>query len=139
MTYTFARVGAVVGMTVDDYYSEGKRWWLRLHEKGGKHHEMPAHHKLEAYIDEYLDAAQIRGQDRSPLFPSTIGKTGILTGLPMHRIDVYRMIRRRMGCGAAHVCGFCSLSGSAADAGVGERSAVARVLMRLDEVERILI
>src|SRR6516164_2815924 len=33
MTYTFARVGAVVGMTVDDYYPEGKRWWLRLHEK----------------------------------------------------------------------------------------------------------
>jgi len=53
MTYTFARVGAVVGMTIDDYYPEGKRWWLRLHEKGGKRHEIPAHHKLEAYIDEY--------------------------------------------------------------------------------------
>jgi integrase len=50
MVYTFARVGAVVNMTVDDYYPEGKRWWLRLHEKGGK--EMPAHHKLEAYLDE---------------------------------------------------------------------------------------
>jgi site-specific recombinase XerC len=95
MTYTFARVGAVVGMTVDDYYSEGKRWWLRLHEKGGKRHDMPAHHKLEAYLDEYLDAAGLRGPGRTPLFRSTIGKTGILTGLPMHRIDVYRMIRRR--------------------------------------------
>jgi integrase len=95
MTYTFARVGAVVSMTVDDYYPEGKRWWLRLHEKGGKRHEMPAHHKLEAYLDEYIDAAGIRGQGRTPLFRSTIGKTGILTGLPMHRIDVYRMIRRR--------------------------------------------
>jgi hypothetical protein len=42
MVYTFARVGAVVSMTVDDYYPEGKRWWLRLHEKGGKRHEMPA-------------------------------------------------------------------------------------------------
>jgi integrase/recombinase XerD len=50
MTYTFARVGAVVSMSVDDYYPEGKRWWLRLHEKGGKRHEMPAHHKLEAYL-----------------------------------------------------------------------------------------
>src|SRR5205814_2261150 len=56
MTYSFARVGAVISMTVDDYYSEGKRWWLRLHEKGGKRHDMPAHHKLEAYLDEYLDA-----------------------------------------------------------------------------------
>jgi site-specific recombinase XerD len=95
MTYTFARVGAVVGMTVDDYYPEGKRWWLRLHEKGGKRHEMPAHHKLEAYLDEYLAAAEIRGQGRTPLFRSTIGKTGILTGFPMHRVDVWRMIRRR--------------------------------------------
>jgi integrase len=57
--------------------------------------EMPAHHKLEAYIDAYLDAAAIRGQGRTPLFRSTIGKTGILTGLPMHRVDVWRMICRR--------------------------------------------
>ena len=41
--------------------------------KGGKRHEMPAHHKLEAYLDEYLDAAEIRGQGRTPLFRSTIG------------------------------------------------------------------
>ena len=53
--------------------------------KGGKRHEMPAHHKLEAFIDEYLDAAGIRGQGRTPCFRSTIGKTGILTGLPMRQ------------------------------------------------------
>ena len=68
MTYTFARVGAVVAHAVEDYYPEGKRWWVRLHEKGGKRHEMPAHHKLEAYLDEYLDAAGIRDEGkRSPL------------------------------------------------------------------------
>ena len=22
-------------MNVEDYYPQGKRWWLRLHEKGG--------------------------------------------------------------------------------------------------------
>jgi hypothetical protein len=33
---------------------EGKRWWVRPHEKGGKRHEMPAHHTLEAYLDAYL-------------------------------------------------------------------------------------
>jgi site-specific recombinase XerD len=60
MTYTFARVGAVVAMKVEDYYPGGKRWWLRLHEKGGKRHEMPAHHKLEHFLDEYLAAAGIR-------------------------------------------------------------------------------
>jgi integrase/recombinase XerD len=40
MTFAFARVGAVVSMRVEDYYPEGKRWWVRLHEKGGKRHEM---------------------------------------------------------------------------------------------------
>jgi site-specific recombinase XerD len=33
MTYTFARVGAVVALAVEDYFSQKKRWWLRLHEK----------------------------------------------------------------------------------------------------------
>ena len=36
MVYSFGRVGAVVGMNVEDYFQEGKRWWFRLHEKGGK-------------------------------------------------------------------------------------------------------
>ena len=36
MVYSFARVSAVVRMDVADYYQQGKRWWLRLHEKGGK-------------------------------------------------------------------------------------------------------
>jgi site-specific recombinase XerD len=53
MTFAFARIGAVVAMRVEDYYPKGKRWWVRLHEKGGKRHEMPAHHTLEAYIDTY--------------------------------------------------------------------------------------
>ena len=95
MTYAFARIGAVVAMKVEDYYPEGKRWWVRLHEKGGKRHEMPAHHKLEAFIDEYLAAAGIREDGKTPLFRSAIGKTGVLTEKPMNRVDAYRMIRRR--------------------------------------------
>src|SRR5580700_10327041 len=39
MTFAFARIGAVVAMRVEDYYPMGKRWWVRLHEKGGKRHE----------------------------------------------------------------------------------------------------
>src|SRR4051794_38804477 len=95
MTYAFARIGAVVAMCVEDYYPNGKRWWVRLHEKGGKRHEMPAHHKLEAFLDEYLAAARIRDDDKGPLFRTARGRTGALTGEPMHRIDAYRMIRRR--------------------------------------------
>ena len=51
MVYSFARVSAVIGMRVEDYYQQGKRWWLRLHEKGWKHYAVPVHHKAEAYLD----------------------------------------------------------------------------------------
>ena len=56
MVYTFARVGAVIGMKVEDYYAQGRRAWVRLHEKGGKRHEMPCHHNLEAFLDAYIAA-----------------------------------------------------------------------------------
>jgi site-specific recombinase XerD len=95
MVYTFARISAVVAMQVEDYFPNGKRWWVRLHEKGGKRHEMPAHHKLERFLDEYLAAAGIRDHDKTPLFRSAVGRTGMLTDRPMHRVDAYQMIRRR--------------------------------------------
>ena len=31
MVYTFGRVSAMVHMRVEDYYQNGKRWWIRLH------------------------------------------------------------------------------------------------------------
>ena len=95
MVYSFARISAVIAMEVEDYFSNGKRWWLRFHENGGKRHEMPAHHKLELFLDEYLDTAGIRDQGKPPLFRSAAGKTGILTDRPTHRIDAYQMVRRR--------------------------------------------
>jgi site-specific recombinase XerC len=95
MTFAFARIGAVVAMRVEDYYPQGKRWWVRLHEKGGKRHEMPAHHNLEAYLDAYIEAAGIRDDAKGPLFRSAIGRTGALTAAPLNRVDAYRMIQRR--------------------------------------------
>jgi site-specific recombinase XerD len=95
MTFAFARIGAVVAMRVEDYYPKGKRWWVRLHEKGGKRHEMPAHHSLEAYLDSYIEAAGIRDAGKAPLFRSAAGRTGTLTEKPMNRVDAWRMIQRR--------------------------------------------
>ena len=46
MVYTFARIGAVLQMKVGDYFVQGRRGWVRLHEKGGKEHEVPCHHKF---------------------------------------------------------------------------------------------
>lgn len=95
MAYSFARVSAAVQMRVGDYYANGKRYWIRLHEKGGKFHEVPVHHNAESYLDEYLSAAGIAGEKNSPLFRTTQGRTRQLTKNPMSRFDAYRMIRRR--------------------------------------------
>ncbi len=95
MVYGFARVGAVVGMAVEDYYPQGKRWWFRLHEKGGELHELPAHHKVEEFLDACLDASGLHDEKRSPLFRTAVGKTRALSAKRMTRRDVYRMVRRR--------------------------------------------
>ena len=71
MVYSFARVSAVVGMRVEDYYQQGKRWWIRLQEKGGKHHAVPVHHKAEASLDAYLAAAGIAAE-KDALLPSLL-------------------------------------------------------------------
>ena len=68
---------------------------MRLHEKGGKRHEMPAHHTLEAYLDAYIEAAKIRDVGKAPLFRSAARRTGALAENPMHRIDAWRMVQRR--------------------------------------------
>jgi site-specific recombinase XerD len=95
MIYTFGRVGAVIKMRVEDYYTQGRRSWMRLHEKGGKRHEMPCNHNLESYIDAYFTAAEIVGDTKGYLFRTARSKTGALTTNPMSQSDVYRMIRRR--------------------------------------------
>jgi site-specific recombinase XerD len=95
LTYAFARVGATVAMRVEDYYPQGKRWWVRLHEKGGKRHELPAHHRLEEYLDAYIESAGIAGDKKGPLFRTALAQTGKLTATRMHRVDAYRMVRRR--------------------------------------------
>ena len=95
MTYTFARVQAAISMNVADYFPKGTRWRVRLHEKAGKDHEMLAHHKLEEFMVAYLDAVGIREHKDSPLFSTAYRKTKRLTANRMHRVDVWRMIRRR--------------------------------------------
>ena len=95
MVFSFARVGAVVGMKVEDYFQNGKRSWFRLHEKGGKFHEVPAHHSAEAYLDAYIPAVGIGEDPKSPLFRTATGKSGALTQNAMTRRDVLRMVKRR--------------------------------------------
>ncbi len=94
MVYSFARVSAAIAMKSEDYYSEGKRWWLRLQEKGGKRHEVPAHHNAESYLDAYLEAVGLGEEKKSPLF-RTIDRQGRITSRGMTRGDALRMVKRR--------------------------------------------
>jgi len=94
MVYTFARVGAALGMRVEDVYVQGRRTWVRLHEKGGKRHEMPCHHNLDEYLHAYINRAQLT-EAKSILFRTTLGRTAQLSDRPMSQADAYRMIRRR--------------------------------------------
>ena len=105
MVYSFARVSATIGMNVEDCYQQGRRMWFRLHEKGGKRHDVPAHHNAEAYIDAYMTAARIADDPKSPLF-RTVSRHRLLTPHRMHRADVLRMIKRRARQAglATHIC-----------------------------------
>lgn len=159
MVYSFARVSAALNMRVEDYYTQGRRGWFRLHEKGGKLHQVPAHHNAEAYLDAYLDAAGIANQKKSPLFRS-IDRTRELTARSMDPNDALRMIKRRarqagiettIGCHtfrATGITAYLENGGSIenAQAIAGHESPRTTKLydrtsdeISLDEIERILI
>ena len=94
MLYSFARVSAVLGMSRGDYFQQGSRGWLRLHEKGGKRHDVPAHHRAAEALDEYLEAAELE-EPKAALFQSVDPPARRLTGRTLHRRVVLAMIKRR--------------------------------------------
>ena len=161
MVYTFARVGAAAEkMRVEDIYVQGRRTWVRLHEKGGKRHEMPCHHKLDEYLAQYIEEADIKDDLKGWLFRTTEGQSGYLTERPMSQADVYRMIRRRaadagiktrIGCHTFRATGITEYLRNGGKLEVAQQMAnheSARTTglydrrndqVSLDEVERILI
>jgi integrase/recombinase XerD len=85
LAYTFARIGAVVNLKVEDYYPSGKWFLLR--------NEMPAHRQIEETIDEYLSKVSIG--DNQPLLQS-VNKTGnALSGRALNRHNAWAAIRKR--------------------------------------------
>ncbi len=94
MVFSFARVSAAVSLKAEDYYQDGKRWWFRFREKGGKQHQVPAHHTAEAYLDAYLFAVRSGDDKKGPLF-RTVTRHGQLTDRQMTRNDAFRMVKRR--------------------------------------------
>jgi len=95
MTFTFARVSAACGLDVGDVFHQQRRVWVRLHEKGGKYHEMPCHHTLEAYLMEYIEAGHLVGAEAAPLFQSINKTTHALSGKRLTRGKAWEMVQRR--------------------------------------------
>ena len=95
MVYSFSRFGAALGMKVEDVFTQNRRLWVRLREKGGKEHAMPYHHHLETYLTLYIEGANLASDPKGPLF-RTIGRgTGLLTRTPLPQANAYAMIGRR--------------------------------------------
>jgi site-specific recombinase XerD len=95
MVFSFARVGAALAMRVEDVYVQNRRLWVRLREKGGKRHEMPCHHALEAYLHAYLDGTGIAADTKGPLFRTIQRGTAQLSATPLPQANAYAMVRRR--------------------------------------------
>ena len=80
MLYSFARVSAVNAMRRQDYFRQERQGWIRLHEKGGTRHDVPAHHRAAEALDDYLEAAGLDAAT-ADLPPSTCCHTFRATGI----------------------------------------------------------
>jgi site-specific recombinase XerD len=97
MVYSFARINAVLDMKVRDYFVQGRRGWVRLHEKGGKEHEVPVITILKSTSVNILRRPASPAPQTVLCFAPLTGKTGELTRNAMWQQDAYRMIQRRAG------------------------------------------
>lgn len=158
MVYSFARIGAVVGMKVEDVYTPGRRLWVRFHEKDGKEHKMPCHHNLEEYLTAYIDGCGLRDDPKGPLFRTIPNRGGQLTRTAMLQSDGYRVMARRAkaagidtkvgnhSCRATGITAYLKNSGTLEKAASMANHASTRTTqlydrrneeMNLNEVERI--
>src|SRR6202047_3530463 len=102
MVFSFARIGAVIQMKVGDYFVQGRRRWARLHEKRGKGHDVPCHHRRDRCLHHCIEAAGVAGNVGGYLFRPARRKTGQLTTNPLFQQDAHRIIRRGGTTGGLH-------------------------------------
>lgn len=95
MLYTFGRIGAVLQMRVEDVYSQHRRLWVRLHEKGGKLHDLPCHHELEEWLAEYMEKCGLSAEPDGWLFPSWNRSARSLGQNRLAHPNAYIMVKRR--------------------------------------------
>ena len=81
-------------MVVQDYLRDGGLKRSRLRERGALR-DLPMDQTAERCVDAYLDALGIAGEPQSPLW-RTMTKERAFSDRRMSRVDVFRMVRRRM-------------------------------------------
>lgn len=95
--YAWVRASAAAGLEVRDYQQQGRRTFLRFREKGGKVHEVPAHHHAQDLLDIYIRSAGIdlmdKTQQRLPLF-RTLDRRRNLSDNALRRQDVTKLLKR---------------------------------------------
>lgn len=94
MLYSFARIGAALQLRCGDVFVQNRRLWLRLHEKGGKLHDMPCHHELEHWLDQYMQTFAV-ADPTIHLFRSFDQQLRRLSDRPLAHANAYEMVRRR--------------------------------------------
>lgn len=95
MVYSFARISAALSMDVGDYFQVGRKMILQLHEKGGREHQMPAHHTLIEYMDAYLDVLGVSARAEGPIFRSINRQRTCFTTNRLQRHNAWSMVKRR--------------------------------------------
>ena len=85
-------------MRRQNYFRQESRGWLRLHEKGGKRHDVPAHHRAAEALDDYLELAGL-DEAKAALFESVDPAGRRLTGRALSRRLVLAMIQAAGGGG----------------------------------------
>ena len=92
MLYTFARVSAVCGLNIKDVVTPNRRMTLRLTEKGGVQHQMPVHHKLAEFLDDYL---ALRSPSSGALFVALDHARTAFGNRRLLPQEVFKMVKRR--------------------------------------------
>lgn len=100
LLFSWARIGALVAMTVRDYRGAGtSRATLLLHEKNGKDHIVPLHHVAAEYLDAYVALAGLGDAPDAPLWQNAPGHGGKLSGAALSQRGALGIVKRR--CRAA--------------------------------------
>ena len=69
MVYAFSSTTLLTELRVEDYVVDGEKRFLQLHVSD-REYLIPLHHEVVKFLEEYLDATDLRGKHNSFLFPS---------------------------------------------------------------------